>query len=197
MSGPGHGTLRPPVNDTDHVLGPANAPVTLVEYGDFECPHCFRAHPIVHGLVKKMGKRLRFVFRNFPLTQVHPHALTAAIAAESVGAHSGAEAYWRMHDAIYEHQQHSEDALDDDHLVAYAADCGADPDLVGGDLAEGAFEDVVREQFMSGVKSGVNGTPTFFINGRRHQGAYDIATLSAEVRAALGPRSTGQSSNRR
>src|SRR5438105_162454 len=114
-------TLRPPVHEGDHTLGAADAPVTLVEYGDYQCPHCYRAHPIVLALQKKLGDRLRFVFRNFPLTEAHPDALHAAEAAESVAAHTGDVAFWKMHHAIYEHQQDSDDALDDAHLVRYAA----------------------------------------------------------------------------
>ena len=163
-------TLRPPVNEGDHTLGRADAPVTLVEYGDFQCPHCYRAHPIVLALVQKLGGTLRFVFRNFPLGEAHPDAVHAAEAAESVAAHAGNDAYWKMHHAIYEHQQDSDDALDDAHLVRYAASAGADPAQVKRDLDNDAFEERVKSDFMSGVRSGVNGTPTFFINGVRFEG---------------------------
>ena len=166
------GTLRPPVGEGDHVLGPADAPVTLVEYGDYQCPHCYRAHPIVLALAKKLGDKLRFVFRNFPLTEMHPDALHAAEAAESVAAHAGNGAFWKMHHLIYEHQQDSDDALDDAHLVRYAATAGADPAEVTRDLETDAFEERVKSDFMSGVRSGVNGTPTFFINGVRFEGEW-------------------------
>ena len=164
------GVLRVDVHEGDHIRGPAKAPVTLVEYGDFECPYCFRAHPIVQSIQDRLGDRLRFVFRNFPLTQLHPHALHAAEAAEAVAAHAGPRAYWAMHDAIFEHQQDSGDALDDFHLVHYAADAGADPREVQQDLAKDAFVDRVQQDFTSGVRSGVNGTPTFFINKERFDG---------------------------
>jgi protein-disulfide isomerase len=164
------GVLRVDVHEGDHIKGPADAPVTLVEYGDFECPHCCRAHPIILSIQKRMGDRLRFVYRNFPLPELHPHALHAAAAAEAVGAHAGPRAYWAMHDAIFEHQKDSGDALDDSNLVRYAADAGADPGEVRQDLAKNAFADRVQEDFMGGVRSGVNGTPTFFINGERFDG---------------------------
>ena len=164
------GLLRPDVGESDHVAGPASAPVTLVEYGDFECPWCFRAHPVVQMLQGRFGDRLRFVFRNFPLTELHPRAHRAAEAAESVGAANGPEAYWRMHDLIYKHQQDSADALDDAHLLQYAKSAGGDPEQVRRDWESGKFVERVDADFMSGVRSGVNGTPTFFINGQRFDG---------------------------
>ena len=164
------GTLHPPVNSVDHAMGGADAPITLLEYGDFQCPYCYRAHPIVMQLQKQFGSKLRFVFRNFPLSELHPHAAHAAEAAESVAAHAGEAAYWNMHDAIFRHQQESEDALDDEHLVRYASDAGADATLVKADLASGIHRTRVRSDFLSGVRSGVNGTPTFFINGARFEG---------------------------
>jgi protein-disulfide isomerase len=170
MSPRKQGSLHPSVTDKDHSLGPANAPVTLVEYGDYQCPHCYRAHPIIKAVLKRVGSRVRFVFRNFPMTEMHAEALHAAEAAESVAAHAGPAAYWKMHDAIYEHQQDSEDALDDTHLLVYAKSAGADPKEVALDLEEDKFEERVRSDFMSGVRSGVNGTPTFFIQGERFDG---------------------------
>ena len=164
------GVLRPPVRDTDHSQGPGDAPITLVEYGDFQCPHCYRAHPVVQALQKQFGARLRFVFRNFPMTELHSHALHAAEAAESVAAQAGAEAYWKMHHALFEHQQDSPDALDDEHLIGYAASAGADPAQVALDLEVDRYEERVRDDFLSGARSGVNGTPTFFINGARYNG---------------------------
>ena len=189
-------TLQPAVHDQDHIRGPSRAPVTLVEYGDFECPHCAAAHPIVVGLRARLADRMRFVYRNFPLLQIHPHALHAAEAAESVAAHAGATAYWAMHDALFEHQQHSRHALDDAHLVRYAAAAGADGARVRAELAAGTQEARVRADYTSGVWSGVHGTPTFFINGRRFDGdwqnpaalvwALDQAARSTESRQATG-----------
>src|SRR6476620_2679481 len=115
--------LKTTVSEQDHSQGPAGAPVTLVEYGDYECPHCGRAHPIVQHLQRRLGKSLRFVFRNFPLTEIHTHAFHAAEAAESVAARVGEDAFWCTHDAIYDHQQDSPFALEDESLVAYAAAC--------------------------------------------------------------------------
>lgn len=176
MSAHKQGTLRPDVSDADHRIGADNAPVTLVEYGDYQCPHCFRAHPIVTAVRKQLESQLRFVFRNFPLTEIHPEALHAAEAAESVAASKGDAAYWAMHDLIFEHLQDSDDALDDAHLVQYAAAAGADPKRVQRDLDDATFEERVRTDFMSGVRSGVNGTPTFFINGVRFEGDWTSTT---------------------
>jgi protein-disulfide isomerase len=182
------GSLRPDVGVDDHQAGSAEAPVTLVEYGDFQCPHCYRAHPIVMALQKQLGARLRFVFRNFPITQIHPNALHAAEAAESVNANAGPDAYWRMHHAIFEHQQDSPNALDDAHLIRYAASSGADPVQVERDLESDTFEAKVKADFISGVRSGVNGTPTFFINGIRFDGNWTSKSEFADAleRAAPG-----------
>jgi protein-disulfide isomerase len=176
------GTLRPPVSESDHVLGSASAPVTLVEYGDFQCPHCARAHLVLPVVQKRMGERLRFVFRHFPLTEIHPDALHAAEAAESVAAHAGDKAFWKMHDTLFERAHDAEDALDDEHLVQYAEEVGAPGDDVARDLETDAYEPRVKADFMGGVRSGVNGTPTFFINGQRFEGDW---TNPASFVAAL------------
>ncbi|MEO7455017.1 MAG: thioredoxin domain-containing protein [Gemmatimonadaceae bacterium] len=182
----GRATLKPAVSENDHAAGPADAPVTLVEYGDYQCPHCRRAHPRVKSLQKQFGDRMRFVFRNFPLSEMHPDALHAAEAAESVAANSGDAAFWKMHDAIYDHQQDDEDALDDDHLARYAADAGGNGEQVLDDLSEERFVERVRADFMGGVRSGVNGTPTFFINGVRYEGDWTtVATFAADIEAAM------------
>ena len=164
------GRLRPPVSEADHSAGPADAPVTLVEYGDFQCPYCFQAHPILMRLQERLGETLRFVFRNFPIAELHPRAVEAAEAAESVAATAGADAYWKMHHAIFEHQQDSPDALDRPHLVGYAAAAGADPAEIESSLEARAFAERVQADFLSGVRSGVNGTPMFFISGMRFDG---------------------------
>lgn len=169
-------TLTPPVSARDHVLGPPTAPVTLVEYGDYECPFCGAAHPVVKEVLRTLGNQARFVFRHFPLTQVHPHAERAAEAAGAQGE------FWPMHDTLYEHQ----DALGDEHVLAYAALLGLDVDRFAQELADRVYAGRVREDFLSGVRSGVNGTPTFFVNGRRHDGSYDPETLLAEIAAAGG-----------
>ena len=158
-------TLRPEVSDDDHVLGPEDAPVTLVEYGDFQCPHCAHAHLVLPKVLRRLGDRVRFAFRHFPITDNHPHALHAAQAAESVAARSGNAAFWRMHDLMFDHQRDGGDSLDDAHLVRYAAEAGADSETVRLDLAGDVYEPRVKESYMTGVRSGVRGTPTFFVNG--------------------------------
>ena len=174
--------LTLPVGDRDHIQGPADAPVTLVEYGDYECPHCGRAYPIVKQVQQRMGRRLRFVFRNFPLRESHPHAQHAAEAAEAAGAQGK---FWEMHDRLFERQF----ALDDDNLIEYAGDLGLDVERFRRELAQRAYEPRLREDFRSGVTSGVNGTPTFFINGARHDDAWDLQPLLAVLeRAANGSR---------
>jgi protein-disulfide isomerase len=181
VTGRKQGVLRPPVGPDDHQAGPVDAPVTLVEYGDFQCPWCYRAHPIVINAQRALGAKLRFVFRNFPLTDAHPNALHAAEAAESVGANSGADAYWRMHHLLFQHQQDSPEALDDSHLEQYAAEAGADPGQVKLDIASIKHEERIKADFASGVRSGVNGTPTFFINGARFDGDWLKGTELAEA----------------
>ena len=180
------GALKPAVSETDHVAGPANAPITLVEYGDFQCPHCARAHHRLTAIQARFGDRLRLVFRNFPLAEMHPQAFHAAEAAESVAASAGNEAYWKMHDLLFEHQEDDLDALDDAHLARYAQEAGADPSVVTRDLKADAFDERVRSDFMSGVRSGVNGTPTFFINGVRYDGDWEtVATFAADLESAI------------
>jgi protein-disulfide isomerase len=173
--------LTLPVGKRDHIQGPADAPVTLVEYGDYECPHCKRAYPIVKEIQRRMGRRLRFVFRNFPLRESHPHAQHAAEAAEAAGAQ---HKFWEMHDVLFERQF----ALEDENLIEYADELGLDVTRFRKDLAEGVYAPRVHEDFRSGVSSGVNGTPTFFINGARHDDAWDVEPLLASLeRAAATP----------
>jgi protein-disulfide isomerase len=169
--------LTPPVSRDDHSAGPEDAPVTLVEFGDYECPHCGAAHPIVQEIQRILGPSLRFVFRNFPLRRLHPHAERAAEAAEAAGAQDG---FWGMHDLLFENQ----DALEDPDLLRYTAALNLDVKRFATELAAGLYADRVRRDFRSGVKSGVNGTPTFFINGVRHDAAWDLPTLLAAVKAA-------------
>jgi len=176
MSSAEGGRLTPPVNDADHAQGPQDAPVTLVEYGDYECPHCGRAHPIVKEVQRRLGARLRFVFRNFPLAQAHPHATSAAEAAETAATQGR---FWEMHDLLFEHQT----ALDEPHLLQYAATVGVDREQFQADLAAHTYAERVRRDFVSGVRSGVNGTPTFFINGIRYDDDWDLASLEAALRA--------------
>ena len=169
--------LTLPVGKRDHIQGPADAPVTLVEYGDYECPHCGRAYPIVKEVQKRMGRRLRFVYRNFPLRESHPHAQQAAEAAEAAGAQGK---FWEMHDRLFERQF----ALDGEYLIEYAGDVGLDVARFRKELEGGVYEPRVREDFRSGVTSGVNGTPTFFINGVRHDDSWDAKPLLAALEEA-------------
>jgi protein-disulfide isomerase len=169
--------LTMPVSARDHIQGNPVAPLTLLEYGDYECPYCGAAYPIVKLVQQRMGDRLRFVFRNFPLAQAHPPAELAAEAAEAAG---GQGKFWEMHDMLYEHQQ----ALELVDISGYAMAIGLDMPTFEKDLAEHRYAPRVREDFKSGVRSGVNGTPTFFINEQRHDGAYDLATLLAALEAA-------------
>jgi protein-disulfide isomerase len=168
--------LSPPVNDADHSHGPHDATVTLVEYGDYECPHCGRAHPIVKEVQRRLGARLRFVFRNFPLAQAHPHATQAAEAAEAAATQGK---FWEMHDRLFEHQM----ALDEPHLLQHAETLGLDREQFHADLAAHTYAERVRRDFVSGVRSGVNGTPTFFIDGIRYDDAWDLETLEEALRA--------------
>ena len=171
--------LVPPVGPDDHTSGPPNAAVTLVEYGDFECPHCGAAYPILESIRKQLGDRLLFVYRHFPLTESHPHAEHAAEVAEAAGERGQ---FWAMHRTLFEHQ----DALDDASLVRYAAAVGVDADWAANALGAGTFAERVRAQFMSGVRSGVNGTPTLFVNGARYDLTVNERVLLATLeRAAL------------
>lgn len=169
--------LTVPVNENDHIQGAANAPVTLVEYGDFECSHCGAAHLVVKRIQETMGDRLRFVFRNFPLTQIHSHAQHAAEAAEIAASE---DSFWEMHDILYENQK----ALADPDLIAYAKVVGLDAADFAEDLTNGTYAEKVRADFLGGVESGVNGTPTFFINNRRYNDSASYETLLAALENA-------------
>jgi protein-disulfide isomerase len=170
--------LQVPVTSADHIQGDPRAPGTLVEYGDYECPACGLAFPIVKAVQSHYGDQLCFVFRHFPLTQVHPHAESAAETAEFAGAH---KRFWEMHGGLFENQQNLGVPL---YLVLAKA-----LDLPEAALAEalenGTFRPKVRANFMEGLRSGVNGTPTFFINGRRHDGPYGFADLVEDIDAEL------------
>ena len=169
--------LAVPVTDRDHARGSKDARITLVEYGDYECPDCGRAFGVLHEIRHRLGDRLRFVFRNFPLTHAHPHALHAAEAAEAAGAQ---DRFWEMHELIFQHQR----ALADRDLLSYAERAGLDLDRFEQELVDRAHLERVKADFEGGNRSGVNGTPTFFINGVRHDDSYDVNTLMAALEAA-------------
>jgi protein-disulfide isomerase len=170
--------LAIPITDRDHAQGAADAPVTLLEYGDYECPYCGQAYPVVKEIQKRIGDGLRFVFRNFPLNTIHEHAGVAAQAAEAA---AGQGKFWEMHDILYEHQAD----LDDADLTQYALKIGLEIYHFNADLSSEKYAKRVREDFRGGVRSGVNGTPTFFINDYRYNGEYTFeAMLSALEKAA-------------
>jgi len=162
--------LDVPVTKRDHIAGPPDALVTLVEYGDYQCPHCGHAAPIVREIQRRLGPRLRFVFRHFPLREIHPAAQHAAEAAEAAGEQ---DRFWDMHDLLLDHQS----ALDDRSLVSHAGALGLDVPRFRDALRSHRHAARVRADFLGGVRSGVNGTPTFFINGLRHDDAWDLDTL--------------------
>jgi protein-disulfide isomerase len=170
--------LKVPVTPADHIRGNANAPVSLVEYGDYECGYCGLAHPVVKGVQKHFGKKLMFVFRNFPLAQVHPHAQSAAETAEFSGAHGR---FWEMHDGLYENQ----DRLGIPLFFALAEVLGLSELELRDALENETYAPKVRADFIGGVRSGVNGTPTFFIAGQRHEGSFDLESLVTAIDAAL------------
>ena len=173
----GIGTLIPeerltvPVSSKrDHCQGPDTAPVTLLEYGDYECPYCGKAYAIIRDIQGQVRNQMRFVFRNFPLTQVHPHAQHAAEAAEAAGAQGK---FWEMHDILYENQ----DSLEDEDLRSYADALDLDLEQFDNEMIMHVHARKIREDFMSGIRSGVNGTPAFYLNGIRYDGSWDEASL--------------------
>ena len=171
-------TLKVPITAEDHTQGPEDAEVILVEYGDYECPHCGRAYPIVQQVQKHFGKRLRLVFRNFPLSEMHPHAEAAAEVAEFAGAQGK---FWEMHDRLFENQPRLGDAL----FLDLGEKLKLSTTALRQALEQGAFEARVRADFKGGVRSGVNGTPTFFINGHRHDGSFEFETLVSAIHRAM------------
>jgi protein-disulfide isomerase len=176
---PAHLTI--PVSERDHAIGPISAPLVLVEYGDYQCPHCGHAYPVVKQLRERFGDRLSFVYRNFPLTSVHQHAQRAAETAEWAALDGK---FWQMHDELYEHQ----DRLDDKSLRAAAQRLGLDPRELQKAWDSHALIPRVKDDFLGGLKSGVSGTPKFFINGKRHDGPNGLDELAAALEAALANR---------
>jgi len=171
-------SLKPAVNARDHVQGDAHAAIELVEYGDYQCPHCGRAYPLIKNIQAKLGTRLKFIFRNFPLADAHPNAMHAAIAAEAAGVQGK---FWEMHDIIFENQDH----LGDSHLVKYAAGIGLDVDRFKIDFEKPETEQRVEADFESGIRSGVNGTPSFFINGQKYNGDWEGEEFLKTLRGNL------------
>jgi protein-disulfide isomerase len=172
-----HGTSRltEPVSRRDHVRGLLSGEVSLVEYGDFECPYCRAAEPIVAGLMDTLGDELSVTFRHFPLRTVHPHAQRAAEVAEAAAAQGK---FWEMHDTLFANQH----ALDDADLLQYAAELSLDSDRVSRELASHAHGGRIAEDRESGLNSGVNGTPTFYIDGTRYDGPVALRNMLAAIR---------------
>lgn len=167
----GDAALTVPVGPADHAVGPADAPITVVEYGDYECPYCGQAYPVTQELIGRFGPALRFVFRNLPLADMHPHAQRAAEAAEAAGLQGR---FWPMHDLLFENQRNLEDAA----LLDYARQAGADAAAVEQVLAQHGTLPRVEADLESALRSGANGTPTFFVNGQRYDQSWDLQTFS-------------------
>ena len=167
--------LRVPIGPEDHIQGGLEARVTLLEYGDFECPYCGTAYPVLKELQRRMGDALRFVFRNFPLAESHPHAMAAAEAAEAAGAQ---RKFWPMHDLLFEHQT----ALGLTDLRSYAKSLQLDVPRFSHDVEAHVFRTRIEEEFRGGVRSGVNGTPTLFINETRYDGPLELEAILAVLK---------------
>ena len=170
--------LTVPPNASDHTIGPVHAPVTLIEYGDFECPNCKQAAPVIKLLLERFTGRIRFIFRNFPLAEVHPHALQAAEAAECAG---GQGKFWPMHDLLFDNQSH----LKPHQLRGYAERLQLDMGRYDLEMDDHVYLQRVREHMQSGRDSGVRATPTFFLNGRIQDVSFGLSALFEAVEAAL------------
>lgn len=166
--------LKTPVSDEDHIQGSEDAAITLVEYGDYQCPFCGKAYPMVKLLQKEFGKDLRFVFRNFPLIQSHEHALLAAVAAEAAGAQSK---FWDMHDKLYENQSR----LTADDILKYASELGLNLQKFDADIKSEFLLNKVKADYLSGELSDVNGTPSFFVNDAKYVGPLQYADLKSFI----------------
>jgi protein-disulfide isomerase len=173
--------LAVPVNEHDHIQGRANALLTLVEYGDFECPACGQAHSLIKKLQRAGGDQLRFVFRHFPLVEMHAYAEHAAEAAESAATKGK---FWEMHDLLFENQN----ALAEEDLAEFAVELGLDPRSLLHDVEQERFASRIRADYSSGLKSGVDGTPTFFINGMRYDGDDDLESMLEALEQAAHTR---------
>jgi protein-disulfide isomerase len=181
------GRLAVEVNERDHVLGSADAPVTLVEYGDYQCPYCGMAHPVIQELLRRRRDSLLFAFRHFPLSNVHPYAELAADAAEAAGARGR---FWAMHDWLYDNQSE----IDPVSLITALAALGLDSEVVTEEIRSHRYAGKIRDDFIGGIRSGVNGTPTFFINGVRHEGGYSLDELELAIDQATGAPAPGRRS---
>ena len=170
--------LKPAVNSKDHLQGSRKAALEMVEYGDYQCNHCGHAYPIIKAVQQKMGDDLKFVFRNFPLSEVHPDAVNAAVAAEAAALQ---DKFWEMHDIIYENQER----LEMEDLLLYAKKIGLDLERFKDDIKKNTLSAKVEEDFEGGVRSGVNGTPSFFINEKKYEGAWEEDELLQYLKSRL------------
>jgi protein-disulfide isomerase len=169
--------LRSPVSDDDHIQGDANAPLELIEYGDYQCPHCGRAYPLIKSIQQELGDKLRFVYRNFPLTQSHPQAMGAALAAEAAGLQG---AFWEMHDMLFENQK----KLNPSALIRYAESLDLDIARFCTEMEGPELRQRIEREFYSGMRSGVNGTPGLFINGTLFDGDWENGGLLNALQSA-------------
>lgn len=170
--------LTPPVSNNDHIQGSPDAPITLVEYGDFQCPHCGHAYPMIKDIQKAFGKKLRLVFRHFPLTNVHEYAFAAAVASEAADKQNK---FWLMHDIIFENQA----ALNEHAWLNFAKTLKLNIPAFKVDLQDETLSARVESDFESGVRSGVNGTPSFYINGHKYEGDYDFESLTKAIESQI------------
>jgi protein-disulfide isomerase len=166
------------VNSNDHLFGNPNATLELVEYGDYECPYCGRAYPIVNDIKKLLDGDIKFVFRNFPLSKIHPHAFMAAVATEAAGLQGK---FWEMHDMVFENQK----SLNEENINHFASLLGLDADRFKEDIQNRLLFEKVEKDFESGLRSGVNKTPTFFINGQKFDGDWSKGELLDYLKAQL------------
>jgi protein-disulfide isomerase len=170
--------LKPPVNGKDHFYGDPDATLELVEYGDYECPYCGRAYPIVKRIQEELGPDLKLVFRNFPLSKIHPHAFTTAVATEAAALQ---DKFWEMHDIVFENQK----TLDAESIFLYAKNIGLDLERFKNDIQQKELAGKVEHDFESGLRSGVNRTPSFFINGEKYEGSWEENEFLAYLKGQL------------
>ena len=157
--------------ETEHIQGSIDSPISLIEYGDYECPYTGMAYPIVKEIMKRFKNKIYFVFRNFPLNDIHPHAQHAAEAAEAAAAQNK---FWQMHDYLFEHQK----ALDDGHLLQYAKKTRLDLNKFKKEMAGHVYAPLIEKSLKIGIDHGVEGTPTFLVNSKRYEGSWDLETFS-------------------
>jgi protein-disulfide isomerase len=173
------------VNNRDHISGSLIAPIVLVEYGDYECPYCGLAYPIVKNIQRKLGDGMRFVFRNFPLSKIHPHAFRAAVATEAAALQ---QKFWEMHDIVFENQK----KLDNGDIVVLAQNIGLDPERFKQDIQRIDLAEKVEQDFEKGIRLGVNRTPTFFVNEKKYDGGLEEGQLFQFLKDQLKIASTSR-----